>query len=162
MLLLPVLGILYSAPPLRLRRFPIPGILIICTGLVTPLTLGMLEKMPPTDVWPVTAGVFIFCLATVPLKSTEETEEARRTGRPNLYLRQGRKLFFYSAAGLLIGAAWALWMMTGAMRVYLLLLCALSLPLLAFHALKANPAGLYRSIIRLVILLGLGLAFISI
>ena len=161
LLLLPILGILYSAPPLRLRRFPVPAILIICTGLVIPLTLGLLRGEPLRQTWPITAGVFLFCLAAVPLKSMEEVEEAHQTGRTNVYLSIGRGLFFYSAIGLVLSGAWAFLMLPGPMRIYLELVSGLSLVLLGYSTLRRRTAGLYRNIIRLIILTGIGLALIS-
>lgn len=161
MLFLPLLGILYSAPPLRLRSFPLPATLIICAGLVTPITLGLLESEKSLEFWPISAGLFLFCCSAVPLKSLEEAEEAQKTGRANLYLRFGPLLFFYSAAGLLITTAWSALLVHGAMRIFIMLLSSASLLILAIYSKKTNAAGLYRQIIRLVIFLGLVLGILS-
>lgn len=161
MLLLPVLGILYSAHPFRLRRFPLPSILIICTGLVIPLTLGLLQGASFQQIWPITAGIFLFCLATVPLKSMEEVEEARQTGRSNIYFQTGRKLFGFSGFGLVLSATWAFLMVKGPMRIYLELISGFALIIVIYSSRKAEAKGLYRSIIRLVILTGLVLAILT-
>jgi geranylgeranylglycerol-phosphate geranylgeranyltransferase len=100
--LLPVLGLLYSARPIRLRRYPIPATLTISLGLITPIMLGYFMKQSNTDMIPLFIGLFLFCISVVPLKKIEEVEEDRKTGYSNLYSKWGLLLLIWPLSGLLL------------------------------------------------------------
>jgi len=156
--MLPVLGLLYSSRPFRLRRFPSAGVVIIATGLVIPLTLGMLTGGSISRIWPITSGLFLFCLAVVPLKALEEIPEDRATGRPNLFTVMGTRLYVYSGIGLVLVITWSVVLVEGIMRIFIPAISLSALLIVFFFSRKENPSGLYRTIILAVILEGLILA----
>lgn len=159
-LLLPVLGVLYSVQPVRLRRRPWIAVVIISTGLVTPLTLGAAMTDPSVSILPVSCALFMFCLASVPFKAFEEMGEDAATGRPNLAVEHGRGLFAWSTTLLVGMVAWTWWMVDGPMRWFLTTV-AISVAACALFSLTwTNRHRLYQTIIRIVILEGVVFALI--
>lgn len=161
-LLLPVLGILYSARPFSFRRNALLSTLTISAGLTTPLMLGYFMNTSETGLIPVFCGLFFYCICVVPLKDIEDAEGDRASGISNFYLSWGSRLQLFSFAGLSCG---------------LLLIFAVPLPqtlkiqmavvtsgtmacILIFLISSFNAKMLYRTIIRTVIVLAVLLGMI--
>jgi len=159
--MMPLLGLVYSAPPLHLRRYPAAGILIISAGLVIPLTLGALQTNSQSAIWPTTLALFFFCLSTVPLKALEEVEEDLMTKRRNLFELYGRKLLAISGAGILVTSILSQNLVSGIMHDFILAISLSTAAILLLFARRKDPSGLYRMIIRIVILEGFILALLS-
>ena len=105
-LLLPLLGIVYSIEPFRLRNRPWLDTLTISLGLVLPMILAWVSRglgvTPPLPRLSLFLIIWLYCLGTVSLKKIEETEEDQAAGIPNLYLIHGNKFIYYSFAVLLL------------------------------------------------------------
>jgi len=155
-LLLPALGLIYSAEPVRLRRFPVAAVVIISTGLLTPMLLGYLMHTTDASLAPFFAALYLFCLSAVPLKAIDEQEEDAATGRTNLWARCGRRLLAWTVCSLLAGIVVAASLCSGATRAFLLAAFASTLVCVALFARRRTPAGLYQVVIILVIVEGLG------
>ena len=158
-LLLPILGLAYSAQPVRLRRWPGFAIVVISIGLVTPITLGALMTDPRAQIFPVTAALFMFCVSVVPLKAVEEVAEDQSTGRPNLYSRHGLRLFLWTAAGLSVMTAVAILKTDGPIRNFLVAAALCALMCMVLFSFKKNKSGIYATIILVVIFEGVVLFF---
>ena len=104
-LFLPVLGLLYSAKPMRMRDKPYASIVVICLGLITPMLIGYFSNCGALSDSLVFLVAMLYCLAVVPLKKIEEIDEDRVEGIVNLYDLWGRSLFFYSSLMLFITLA---------------------------------------------------------
>lgn len=152
--LLPVLGIVYSVAPIRLRRHPAVGVVVVSCGLVTPMALGVVENGGLGELWPLLASLLLFCLAVVPLKAVEEVLEARATGARNLFDRFGRRLFLWTALGLVIDVGFVSVASTGHGRIFVLVMCAGALACLVGFWGRHDVTALYRSVIRVVLLIG--------
>lgn len=153
-LLLPALGLLYSANPVRLRRFPLAAVPVISTGLLTPMVLGALMNGGSARLAPFFVGLFLFCLSVVPLKAIDEQEEDESTGRTNLWRRFGTRLLLWTAAGLLVDLVLALALCSGATRVFLVTALVSTLICLVVFARRHSPRGLYQAVILVVIVEG--------
>ena len=152
--LLPALGILYSVPPLRLRRFPVVAVAVISCGLVTPMTIGVVDVGAGRDTAVVLVALLVFCFSVVPLKAVEEVEEAAAIGGINLYARLGRRLFVWTAAGLVVDAALVAALTGGHVRAFLLAMFAGALACLGWFWRRRSVAALYRTMILVVLVVG--------
>ena len=152
--LLPILGLLYSAMPIRLRRYPIPATFTISLGLITPIMLGYFMKQSDTDLIPFFAGLFLFCLSVVPLKKIEEVEEDSKTGYSNLYSKWGLLLLIWPLSGLLLELILILCFDFGnVLKTYLFILTISSIAcILLFSMFKSKLHLLYQSIIYIAII----------
>lgn len=159
-LLLPALGVLYSVQPVRLRRQPWIAVVIISTGLVTPLTLGAVMTDPSFSIFPVSVALLVFCLAVVPFKSFEEMEEDAATGQQNLAGEHGHGLFVWSTFLLAGMVAWTWWMVDGPMRWFLTAIAVSVATCVLFSLTWSDRRRLYQTIIRIVILEGAVFALI--
>ena len=156
-LLLPALGLVYSAEPFRIRRYPSPAIGIICLGLITPIMLGYFMNTSDTALIPFFVAIFLYCLSVVPLKEIEEVEEDKRSGYGNLYSRYGERLLIYSLCGLSLVLLVVLFFEIE----YLLKLCMLIFTvssmgcILVFARVRKKLDRLYQTIIHLVVIGGI-------
>jgi geranylgeranylglycerol-phosphate geranylgeranyltransferase len=155
-LLLPALGLVYSAEPIRLRRFPVTAILIISIGLLTPMLIGTLMHGGGANLGQFFAALLLFCLSVVPLKAVDEQEEDAASGRANLWTRHGRGLLVWSLCGLLAGIVVAATLCSGATRLFLVAAFASTAACIALFDRRRTPAGLYQVVILVVIAEGLG------
>ncbi|MBU0992865.1 MAG: UbiA family prenyltransferase [Proteobacteria bacterium] len=101
-LLLPVLGVLYSAEPFRFRKYPLLATITISTGLVIPILLGYLMNSDDYSTMPFFLTLFFYCLAVIPLKQIEEEKEDSACKLPNLFIKYGKNLLCVSVMGLLL------------------------------------------------------------
>jgi len=101
-LLIPFLGIIYSARPVRLRRYSIPSVIIISIGLITPVTLGYFMNTDDTSLYPIFIILFIYCLGIVPFKDIEDRDGDIQNNMENLFARLGKVLLLTSICTLLI------------------------------------------------------------
>ena len=99
-LLLPALGLIYSAAPLRTKQNPYLSVVTICAGLVTPITLGYFMNAGDPSGSYFFLVLFLFCLSAVPLKQIEEAELDARCRNPNLYLQYGLRILIWPFSGL--------------------------------------------------------------
>jgi geranylgeranylglycerol-phosphate geranylgeranyltransferase len=152
-LLLPILGLLYSAKPIRLRRYPIPAAITISLGLITPIMLGYFMNRSDTKLAGLFVVLFIFCLSVVPLKKIEEVEEDRKTGYCNLYSDWGLLLLIWPLSGLLLELILIHFIDFGnILKVYLFILTISSIAcILLFGMFKNKLHLLYQTIIYMVI-----------
>ncbi|MBW2491231.1 MAG: UbiA family prenyltransferase [Deltaproteobacteria bacterium] len=153
-LLLPILGLLYSAKPIRLRRYPIPAAITISLGLITPIMLGYFMNRADTEMVALFTVLFLFCLSIVPLKKIEEVEEDRKTGDRNLYSEWGVLLLIWPLSGLLLGLILILFFDFGnVLKTYLFILIISSIAcIFIFSRFKNKLYLLYQTMIYMVII----------
>jgi len=156
-LLLPVLGLLYSARPFRLRRYTLPAIVTISLGLIIPIMLGYFMNTADTSRIPFFAALFIFCLSVVPLKKIEEVDEDEKYGYYNLYSRFGVMILIWPLCGLSL----VLLLILFCNLDYLLKSCMLILTvssigcIIVFGIFRERMHKLYQAIIWLVVIEGI-------
>lgn len=152
-ILLPILGIAYSAEPIRLRDRPYLSVFVIATGLVLPAMIAYLSKSESFEPLPLFIMIWIYCLGVVPLKKIEEVEEDRITGRINLFERWGRWIVFYSGMVLLV-IVFLLWLVPVSLNQKIFCSILMGSTLIAIGMtvwFDSDLRNLYTSIIRLVI-----------
>ena len=155
-LLLPALGLVYSARPFRIRRYPSPAIVIICLGLITPIVLGYFMNTSDTSLIPFFVALFLYCLSVVPLKEIEEVEEDKKSGYHNLYARFGERILVYSLCGLSLVLLLVLFFnIEYLLKAYMLIFIISSMGcILIFARVRKKLQKLYQTIIHLVIVEG--------
>jgi len=99
-LLLPVLGLVYSARPFLPKRYAIPAVLITSAGLVVPVQLGYFMHASDYSQTPFFLVLFLYCVSVVLLKDIEDVRGDVRFGMDNLFHRYGPRLLVISMAGL--------------------------------------------------------------
>jgi geranylgeranylglycerol-phosphate geranylgeranyltransferase len=104
-LLLPGLGVLYSAKPFRLRRFAVPSVVVISLGLVIPTQLGYFMKTSDLIEVPFFLVLFVFYVSVVLLKDVEDVRGDVLFGIGNLFDKFGRRVLVFSTVGLLADVA---------------------------------------------------------
>jgi 4-hydroxybenzoate polyprenyltransferase len=156
-LLLPVLGLLYSARPIRLRRYPFAATTTISMGLVTPIMLGYFMNTSDTGLIPFFVILFLFCLSVVPLKKIEEVDEDQRSGYRNPYSKFGIMILIWPLGGLLLVFILLLfWAREDLLRAYLLVATISSMGcILGFGMFREKLYQLYQTIIYIVIAEGI-------
>ncbi len=157
--LLPLLGLLYSAPP-RLKRNPITAAITTSVILVTPMVLGYAMHSADASIAPFFGGLFGFCLGAIPLKDIEDEEGDVATGLGNWFARLGpRKLLGYSAVVMIADLIYVTLMpIAMAQKLFLWAFAGGGLAtLLVFMAFKLAPDKIYRTIIRVVIVSGVAI-----
>ncbi len=156
--LLPLLGWLYSAPPLRLKRFPVFA--VTTTGLIlvmpTIIALTIHEQCPDAISYVVT--LFLYCVSIIPLKDIEDQEGDRAYGIVNWSERFGeQRTLWGSMVGLSLTLLMALNMRVFIhFQIYLIFfIISTMLTISGFMLLGGNIRKLYRSIVRIVAAEGL-------
>jgi 4-hydroxybenzoate polyprenyltransferase len=155
--LLPVLGLLYSARPIRLRRYLIPATFTISLGLITPIMLGYFMKQSDTDRISFFAGLFLFCLSVVPLKKIEEVEEDEKRGYRNLYSELGLLFLIWPLCGLSLVLLLVYFFDFGnTLETFVLIITISSMAcILVFGLFKKKLHLLYQTIIYTVVVEGI-------
>jgi 4-hydroxybenzoate polyprenyltransferase len=155
-LLLPVLGLLYSARPIRLRRYPFAATATISIGLITPIMLGYFMNTSDTCLVPFFVILFLFCLSVVPLKKIEEVDEDEKRGYHNLYSRFGVMILIWPLGGLSLVLLLLVFWATGyLLKTYLIAITISSMVcVLAFGLFMEDIYQLYQSIIYIIIVEG--------
>jgi len=155
-LFLPALGLLYSARPIRLRRYPFAATVIISMGLITPIMLGYFMNTSDTCLIPFFVVLFLFCLSVVPLKKIEEVDEDEMNGYGNLYSRFGIMILIWPLGGLSLVLLLLLFWTTGyLLKTYLLVITISSMGcILVFGVLREKLYQLYQTIIYIVVVEG--------
>jgi 4-hydroxybenzoate polyprenyltransferase len=156
-LLLPALGLLYSAGPIRLRRYPFAATATISIGLITPIMLGYFMNTSNTCLIPFFVILFLFCLSVVPLKKIEEVDEDERSGYRNLYSRFGIMILIWPLGGLsLVLLLLFFWTREDLLKTYLLVTTISSMGcILGFGMFRKKLYQLYQTIIYIVIAEGI-------
>jgi len=155
-LMLPVLGLVYSAEPVRTRKRPFLSIVTICAGLVTPIMLGYFMHTADLSMSNVFLVLFLFCLSVVPLKQAEEVDVDHRAGYRNLYSKYGKNIIIWSLCGLSLVL---LLTFVVNMKIFFkvqMVVFSLSAAgcILVYAFLKENLKPLYQRIIHIVIIEG--------
>jgi len=145
-LLLPVLGVAYSLPPLHLRRFALPSAFVVSLGLVTPVQLGYYMNCRDYRLVPIFVVGFLFCLSVVPLKDIADATGDRRSGYQNFYLRCGWRLPWLSVAGLVVSLG-ALFCQPVRGPVFVYILVAALSACAVIIALRKRPERIYKTVI---------------
>lgn len=146
LLVLPVLGLIYSAEPIRLKRRAWAAVAVTATGLVLPVQIGAFAHTSDLDAVPFFLVMFVYCLSVVPLKDIEDAEGDRLHGMGNLFERHGARLPLLSATGLVIDAVLLLCLpVPPRLRLLVGLLIAATLAVLM--VLRKKPTLLYRTVI---------------
>jgi 4-hydroxybenzoate polyprenyltransferase len=160
--LLPALGLLYSAKPFYFRGHSLLSTLTISAGLVTPLMIGYFMNTSNTRLLPFFFSLFVYCVSVVPLKDIEDAEGDRVFGIRNFYLRWGSRLLQFSLAGLAANLVWICAVpLPRTLKIYLTVVVAATIGcLLIFRYGPFDLKGLYRAIIRTVIVLAVILGMI--
>lgn len=159
-LLLPLLGWVYSRPPLHLKTSAIPAMVSIAFMYTTPVAIGLTSRLDALSSVHATllSYIFLFCLSIVPLKDIEDVEGDQLHGSRNFLALLGMsQLLSVSLAGLV--AAIALVILADlnlAITVVLVALPAAIFSLIAaFILFKLPRKRLYRSILVMIATLGL-------
>ncbi len=151
LMLLPILGLLYSAKPFILKHRPPLSVFVVSAGLTIPIIVGYNMNAGPeaVNLKGFFISLFVFCLSIIPLKDIEDTTG---DGDWNLYTRYGSRLPYYALAGL--GVNGLLIFMTNVpvlLRIGLLLLFVLTGGCILWHMAHPTQMGrLYRRIIHMV------------
>jgi len=155
-LLLPALGLLYSARPIRLRRYPLPATVTISMGLITPIMLGYFMNTSDTCLIPFFLFLFLFCLSVVPLKKIDEADEDERSGYHNLYSRFGLMILIWPLGGLSLVLFLVLFFNPGnLLKAYMLILTISSMScIFLFGVFREKLYKLYQTIIYIVVVEG--------
>ena len=155
-LLLPALGLLYSARPIRLRRYTFAATVTISMGLITPIMLGYFMNTSDTGLIPFFVVLFLFCLSVVPLKKIEEVDEDEKRGCYNLYSRFGIMILIWPLSGLSVVLLLLLFWTTGyLLKTYMLVITISSMVcILLFSRFREKLYLLYQTIIYIVIVEG--------
>lgn len=156
--LLPILGLLYSAKPIYLKKYSFLAILTISLILIIPLLLGYFMNAVDFKLVPFFLILFIFCLTIIPLKDIEDAKGDKKAGIKSLLLVVGqKKLLFFSLIGLTINFCLTILVnLDWPLKPFLLILIAATIGLiLIFQFLSLNLKKLYQTIIWLVVLLGM-------
>ncbi len=154
--LLPVLGLLYSAPP-RLKRNPVTAAITTSLILVTPMALGFFMHSSDRAILPFFAALFGFCLGAIPLKDIEDEKGDVAAGLGNWMSRLGpRKLLGYSVVVMVADLIFVtLAPIALSQKLYLWAFAGGALAtLLVFIKLRLPVEKIYKTIIRVVIVSG--------
>jgi len=152
-LLLPALGLLYSARPIRLRRYPLPATVTISMGLITPIMLGYFMNTSDIRLIPFFVILFLFCLSVVPLKKIDEVDEDERSGYYNLYSRFGLMILIWPLGGLSLVLFLTLFLNpVNLLKAYMLIMTISSMScIFLFGVLREKLYKLYQTIIYIVV-----------
>jgi len=152
-LLLPVLGLLYSLKPFRMRNKPYTSLLIICIGLIIPFLTGYFSNSMDLAYIILFLVIELYCLGVVPLKKIEELDEDRATGNKNLFEIHGVSLLAYSSVTLLFTLLLLIFVPLSIVeKVFSFILIGSTVVLIQFFKLfNFQLKFLYNIIIRLVI-----------
>jgi len=154
-LLLPLLGILYSAKIFYLRKYPLPAILIISTGLVTPMSLGyFMNGSDPSLFFHFFIVLFLYCLSIVPLKDIEDIDGDVKSEVGNLFAKFGNHLLTFSVTGLILDCVMVFFFhFSEILKIYLFIFIISTAGLIVFYSrFKRNLKKLYQTVIYLVII----------
>lgn len=148
-LLLPVLGLMYSARPLALKFRPPLSVVAVSMGLTIPIVAGYFSNADDCSLNGFFACLFLYCLSIIPLKDIEDT---RGDGKWNLYSKYGKSLPDYALTGLfanviLITVADVPDLLRGGMAV---LFSATALCIVWHKAHPKQMGKLYKRIIHIV------------
>ena len=153
-LLLPLLGLIYSLKPFRMRSKPHASLVIICLGLIIPLLTGYFSNSTDLSYVPLFIVMELYCLGVVPLKKIEELDEDQTTGNINLFELHGTNLISYACSmlffALMILVISPLSLVEKIFSSGLILSTLLVIPL--FKIFKIQLKFLYGTIIWMVIL----------
>ncbi len=155
-LLLPVLGLLYSARPIRLRRYPFAATVTISMGLITPIMLGYFMNTSDTCLIPFFVVLFLFCLSVIPLKKIEEVDEDEISGYRNLYSKFGLMILLWPIGGLSLVLFLVLFFSAeNLLKIYMLVITISSMVcILLFGVFREKLYQLYQTIIYIVVVEG--------
>jgi len=155
-LLLPALGLLYSARPIRLRRYPLPATFTISMGLITPIMLGYFMNTSDIRLIPFFVILFLFCLSVVPLKKIDEIDEDERSGYYNLYSRFGVMILIWPLGGLSLVLFLALSLtLLNLLKIYMIILTISSMScIFLFGVFRKKLHKLYQKIIYIAVVEG--------
>lgn len=150
-----LLGVLYSAPPLRLKRWPPAATLVTAALLHVPLCVGvaLAGAAVPEQRWlSVTAAV---CCVLLPLKDIEDRVGDAAAGLGNWAVWLGaRPLLWVGAAGALTSGALALLVLEGFSRSAIAALHAGAAAVILFHLRPGiDVTRVYPRLVRTVLLL---------
>jgi 4-hydroxybenzoate polyprenyltransferase len=153
-LLLPVLGLLYSLKPLRMRNKPYASLAVICIGLILPMLTGYFSNSTDGSRIRLFMVILAYCFGVVPLKKIEETEEDRVSGNVNLYAVHGGTLLSYSSLVIFLTLAVAMAMPFTPVEktVSFVLLISTLMLIQIFRIFHLPLKRLYQTLIRMVIL----------
>jgi 4-hydroxybenzoate polyprenyltransferase/geranylgeranylglycerol-phosphate geranylgeranyltransferase len=156
-LLLPLLGLLYSAHPVRLKRYFILAVLTTSTILIIPILLGYYMNASGTSNLSFFVALFIFCLAVIPLKDIEDIKGDTQHRCQNWYDKLGENRLLSFSLGGLIFDLFLVFLLN--MNVLLKVCSAIfissaMLTIVAFASSRKNISKLYRTIISIVVVEG--------
>jgi len=162
-LLFPLLGIVYSLKPVRLKRYFIPATFITSTILVIPIILGYFMNRTDFSQIPFFISLFLYCLSIIPIKDVEDIKGDIIYNCENWFFKLGeKKLLLLSMGGLTFNLILIFFLKIGLLlKIYLFTFIITSIfVILIFIVFKLNLNLLYRTIIRLVIIEGIMLFFL--
>ena len=155
-LLIPFLGLFYSARPFRLKNRPPFSVLTVAAGLTIPFILGYADRGGGSELNGFFLAVFLFCTALVGLKDIEDERGDTAVGERNLYHMFGLRLLDASLVGLAFTLALS-WLLPMPLKLSLFMTgqCAATAACILLHRLRPlNRARLYRRVIKTVIVVG--------
>lgn len=116
--------------------------------------LGYFMNRSDTDMIPLFAGLFLFCLSVVPLKKIEEVEEDQKSGYRNLFSEFGLLFLIWPLSGLLLELILIFFFdFRNVLKAYFFILTVSSIAcILVFSMFKNKLYLLYQTIIYMVII----------
>ncbi len=159
-LLLPLLGWVYSKPPLHLKTKAIPAMASIALMYTTPVAIGLTSRLGALNSLHATllSYIFLYCLSIIPLKDIEDVEGDKLHGSRNFLTLLGMpRLLTVSLTGLIVAITLVILadLNLAATVVLIILSGATGLFILAFILFRLPRKRLYRSILILIAILGL-------
>lgn len=156
-LLIPALGLAYSAKPLRLKERPPFSVLTVSLGLTLPLVIGYANKGgSEASLYFFFGALFLFCSSLVGLKDIEDVAGDTACSQVNLYDRYNGRLLSFAVAGLAATSLYTLlFPMPAVLKAWLFILLPAEAALILAHLrFGLDLSRLYRRVIRLVVALG--------
>ena len=155
-LVIPFLGLFYSARPVRLKNRPPFSVLTVAAGLTIPFILGYIQAGGGGDLNFFFMSVFLFCASLVGLKDIEDEKGDTAVGEANLYHRYKTRLLDISLAGLAITVLFS-FLLPMPQKLFLFIAgqsMGAAACILVHRFFVLNRARLYRRVIKTVMAVG--------
>lgn len=155
-LLFPLIGLMYSAEPFRLKKNFLLSVIATSLIVMLPILLGHFLNAENFYAVPFFTGLFFYCLSIIPFKDIEDSAGDSHYDCKNWFKLLGKKLFIFSIFGLLFALAFILFFPVSILTVYLsVLITGTLLIIFGFIFFKKNINKLYKAIILFVVLLAI-------
>lgn len=156
---LPSIGIVYSANPLRIRRYALPSTLLVALAYTIPVLLGWGRHRPGFHMPDFSLSLFVYALAIIPLKDIEDKAGDLKCQIQNWANLLGRDALVACSIALLIAGCFHVVMSVDIAKPLFLVHFIVTIVFLAsFRFLAKNKDGLYRPLLWVVACSGIVLS----